>query len=162
MELLDFLGEVEVFRGLDRSQLKAIEPCCQVKKFRQEQNLFRVDDEADHLWAVIAGEIDLRFDLPGRETAEEMTISRLESGKTFGWSSLVPPHLYRLSAYCATKDCEVLQIGRSCLNAIFSADFQTGFQVMSNIAMIIAVRVQALQDELAFREGSGLLFKSDW
>jgi CRP-like cAMP-binding protein len=162
MELLEFLGGVEVLRGLERPQLKAIIPCCQRRTYRNGSFLFREDEEANHLWAVISGEVDLRYTLPGRDTGGEMTISRINSGRVFGWSSLVPPHLYRLSAFCATKDCEVLQMGRSCLAKLFSEDTEVGYRVMANISQVIAARFQALQDEIAFREGSDLLFKSDW
>lgn len=162
MDLTEFLGQVEVFRGLTSPQLKLIEPCCQINTFKQENRLFREDEEAEYLWALISGKVDLRFELPGEETSQEMTISRIEKGGTFGWSSLVPPHLYRLSAYCVSKSIEVAQISRECLTKIFNEDPRIGYQVMSNIAFVIGTRFQALQDELAFREGSGMLFKSDW
>ncbi|MBI5585544.1 MAG: Crp/Fnr family transcriptional regulator [Deltaproteobacteria bacterium] len=162
MECSDFIGQLEVFRGLAKPELMLIEPCCLVKKFKQEDRLFREDEEAKYLWGIISGKVDLRFDLPARETEEALTISRIEEGGIFGWSSMIPPFFYRLSAYCVSKGLEVIQIERACLTKVFEAEPRIGYLVMSNIAQVIAARFQALQDELAFREGSELLFKSDW
>jgi len=162
MDLIGFLGQVEVFRGLDSIQLKALKPCCLVKQFKQGNRIFREDDDAYFLWAVVDGQVDLRFDLPGRESAGETTISNILPGKVFGWSSLVPPNIYRLSAYGATPDVEVLQINRDCLIKLFSKDPRIGYLVMSNVAIVVGTRFQQLQDELSLKNGKSMLFQSDW
>ena len=158
MDLIGFLGQVEVFRGLDSIQLKALKPCCLVKQFKQGNRIFREDDDAYFLWAVVDGQVDLRFDLPGRESAGETTISNILPGKVFGWSSLVPPNIYRLSAYGATPDVEVLQINRDCLIKLFSKDPRIGYLVMSNVAIVVGTRFQQLQDELSLKNGKSMLF----
>ncbi len=162
MDLIGFLGQVEVFRGLDSIQLKVLKPCCQVKLFKEGDKIFGEDDHAFFLWAVVDGQIDLRFDLPGRESAGEMSISKILPGKVFGWSSLVPPNIYRLSAYALTPDVEVLQINRNCLITLFSKDSKIGYLVMSNVASVISTRFQQLQDELSLKNGKSMLFQSDW
>ena len=68
---------------------------------------------------------------------------------TFGWSSLVAPHKYRLSAYCATKSCQVIQIKREKLIELFKRDSKTGYLVMSNLVEIIGRRFRRLQDSAA-------------
>ena len=162
MDLIAFLGQVEVFRGLDSIQLKALKPCCQVKLFKQGDKIFSEDDDAYFLWAVVDGQVELRFDLPGRESAGETTISNILPGKVFGWSSLVPPNIYRLSAYGTTPDVEALQIDRDCLIKLFSKDPRIGYLVMSNVAIVIGTRFQQLQDELSLKNGKSMLFQSDW
>jgi CRP-like cAMP-binding protein len=162
MDLIGFLGQVEVFRGLDSIQLKALKPCCLVKQFKQGNRIFREDDDAYFLWAVVDGQVDLRFDLPGRESAGETTISNILPGKVFGWSSLVPPNIYRLSAYVTTPDVEVVQINRDCLIKLFSKDPRIGYLVMSNVAIVVGTRFQQLQDELSLKNGKSMLFQSDW
>jgi CRP-like cAMP-binding protein len=162
MDLIGFLGQVEVFRGLDSIQLKVLKPCCQVKLFKQGEKVFSEDDDAYFLWAVVDGQVDLRFDLPGRESAGETTISKILPGKVFGWSSLVPPNIYRLSAYCITPDVEVLQINRDCLQKVFTRDPRIGYLIMTNVAVVIGSRFQQLQDELSLKKGNSLLFQSDW
>jgi NADP-reducing hydrogenase subunit HndB len=65
---------------------------------------------------------------------------------SFGWSSLVAPHKYRLSAYCGSKTCQVIQIARQALVDYFSQDTKAGFVVMSNLVEVIGQRFRQLQD----------------
>ncbi len=146
MTSIDFLRNVEVFSGLKDSQLAGFEDHCREMDFRQNDKLFSEGDEASSLWIVKEGRVDLRFDLPDRATSTKNTISSLSEFMTFGWSSLVAPHKYRLSAYCATNSCKVIQIDREEMLALFKQDSKTGYQVMSNLVEIIGKRFRQLQD----------------
>jgi len=143
---LDFLRNVEVFNGLDDGKLAAIRDYCQEKEFRQNEKLFSEGEDATCLWIVRKGQVDLRFDLPDRPTSTKNTISSIFKFMTFGWSSLVAPNKYRLSAYCATRDCKVIQIEKKNLLNTFGADSQIGYVVMSNLVKIIGERFNQLQD----------------
>ena len=134
---LDFLRSVEVFKGLDSSKLAGIRQHCHEKEFRQNDKLFSEGEDATCLWIVSKGQVDLRFDLPDRPTSTKNTISSIFRFMTFGWSSLVAPNKYRLSAYCASRECKVLQIERDKLVEAFKADSQIGYLVMSNLVKII-------------------------
>jgi NADP-reducing hydrogenase subunit HndB len=146
MTRLDFLRSVEVFKGLDDSQLSGFKDHCREMEFRQNEKLFSEGDDAACLWIVAEGRVDLRFDLPDRSTSTKNTISSIAQFKTFGWSSLVAPHKYRLSAYCATQSCKVVQIEREQLAELFKQDSKTGYLVMSNLVEIIGQRFRQLQD----------------
>jgi CRP-like cAMP-binding protein/(2Fe-2S) ferredoxin len=146
MTNLDFLQGVEVFNGLIDGQLAAIEKHCREMEFRQNDKLFNEGDDAACLWIVKEGRVDLRFDLPDRPTSTKNTLSSLGPHMTFGWSSLVAPHKYRLSAYCATQTCKVIQIAGEALVALFKQDSRAGFVVMSNLVEIIGQRFRRLQD----------------
>lgn len=146
MTSLDFLRRVEVFKGLIDSQLAAFKDHCREMEFRQNEKLFSEGDDASCLWIVNEGRVDLRFDLPDRSTSTKNTISSVSEFNTFGWSSLVAPHKYRLSAYCATKSCKVVQIEREQLVSLFKQDSKTGYLVMSNLVEIIGQRFRRLQD----------------
>ncbi|CAB1059907.1 hypothetical protein D1BOALGB6SA_4672 [Olavius sp. associated proteobacterium Delta 1] len=146
MTSLDFLRSVEVFKGLIDSQLTGFKDHCREMEFRQNEKLFSEGDEASCLWIVNEGRVDLRFDLPDRSTSTKNTISSISKFMTFGWSSLVAPHKYRLSAYCATTSCKVIQIEREQLVEIFKRDSKTGYRVMSNLVEIIGQRFRQLQD----------------
>ena len=143
---VDFLRSVEVFKGLIDSQLAGFEQHCQELEFRQNDKLFSEGEDASCLWMVKEGRVDLRFDLPDRSTSTKNTISSISEFMTFGWSSLVAPHKYRLSAYCATQTCKVIQIERDKLIGLFKQNSKTGYQVMSNLVEIIGQRFRRLQD----------------
>jgi len=143
---LDFLRRVAVFNGLNDSQLAAIENHCREMEFRHNTKLFSEGDDAVCLWVVKGGQVDLRFDLPDRPTSAKNTISSLSESMSFGWSSLVAPHKYRLSAYCASKTCKVIQIARQALIDYFRRDATAGFVVMSNLVEVIGQRFRQLQE----------------
>jgi len=143
---LGFLRSVEVFKGLDDSKLAGIQQHCREKGFRQDDKLFSEGEDAACLWIVSKGQVDLRFDLPDRPTSIKNTISSIFKFMTFGWSSLVAPNKYRLSAYCASRECKVIQIEREALLEAFKADSQIGYRVMSNLVKIIGERFSQLQD----------------
>jgi len=146
MTSLDFLRSVAVFKGLIDSQLAGIKDNCREMEFRQNAKLFSEGDDATCLWIVKEGQVDLRFDLPDRPTSTKNTITSVSKYMSFGWSSLVAPHKYRLSAYCATNSCKVIQIEREGLLNLFKQDSKTGYVVMSNLVETIGRRFRQLQD----------------
>lgn len=146
MTSLDFLRNVEVFRDLIDNKLAGIQDHCYEKDYRHNEELFNEGDDATCLWIMIKGQVDLRFDLPDRPTSSRNTLSSVSEFMTFGWSSLVPPFKYRLSAYCATETCRVIQIEKEMLLKIFKEDSKIGYVVMSNLVEIIGKRFHQLQD----------------
>jgi CRP-like cAMP-binding protein len=150
---LDFLAEVEVFKGLDNEQLTEIEKCCHEEEFKYETKLMAEGEDAIHLWVVREGRVDLRFDLPGLTTSEENTLSSISEAGVFGWSSFVPPYKYRLSGYCASKSCRLIKTEKESLINLFEKDPSIGYAVMSKIATVIDRRFHRLQDKAAKRRG---------
>ena len=146
MTSLDFLRNVEVLKGLIDNKLAGIQDHCHEKDYRHDEKLFGDGEEATCLWVMKKGRVDLRFDLPDRPTSSKNTLETVSEFMTFGWSSLVPPHKYTLSAYCATDTCSVIQIDREKLLKVFTEDSKIGYVVMSNLVEIIGRRFQQLQD----------------
>jgi len=141
----DFLQSVGIFKGLDENQLSAVQGCCREEQHQAGSKLFGEGEPASHLYIVKKGQVDLRFDLPGRPTSEKNTISSILEFKAFGWSSLVAPYKYSLSAYCTTPSCEVIKIDQPGLNKLFEEDHRLGYLVLSNMARVIGKRFQKLE-----------------
>jgi signal-transduction protein with cAMP-binding, CBS, and nucleotidyltransferase domain len=161
MDMIDLLGKTEIFKGLDQSQLNAIKDCCQLKEFDEGERICKEGEEATVLRAVIEGKVDLRFDLPGAKSSEEMTIATISDGKAIGWSSFVPPYKYRLSVYCSSKGCKVIEINKAGLIKVFEINSLIGYRVMTNVAIIIGTRFHQLQDEVAWCEGEIMIHHKD-
>ncbi len=145
MTVIDVLRQVEAFQSLSDDELSAIGKLATEKRFSYGDQLFKDGDSATYLWIVEEGMIDLRFDLPGRDTSEESTLSSISVNKIIGWSSLVPPYKYKLSAYCASSRCRVLAIDREPLREFLSGHPKTGYQVMSAMLRVVGNRFQRLQ-----------------
>ena len=161
MNTFNNLEKAEIFKGLNQTQLDLFKNCYQIKTFNEGTKIFSDQEPASSLWSVVVGSVDLRFDLPGRDTDQETTIAKIKEGNVLGWSSFVPPFRYRLSAYCSSKECQLIEINRDCLLKTFEAHTQIGYQVMSNLAIVIGKRFQQLQDEVALHEGDRLMHQKD-
>ena len=163
MTRLDLLKTVGVFSGLDESEIAQIEPICSERDFYRNDRIFRGGqvigggDDARHLSILEKGRVDLRFDLPMRETDEGIAAATVKPGQCFGWSSLVPPYRYTLSAYCTSDQCKVLELKRTDLVEIFESNHKIGYVVMGNLSRIIARRFFILQDEYAKQLGHRMM-----
>jgi NADP-reducing hydrogenase subunit HndB len=143
---LDFLKKVEIFKGLNQEQLKTVKKGGQEKEYIYGDRLFAEGENADRIWLVADGQVDLRFDLPGRPTSEENTVFSISTPQTLGWSSFVPPFKYALSAYSATKSCKILQINKEHLLECFEKDHRMGLMFMTNVAAIASRHFDQLQE----------------
>jgi len=157
MPTLDFLEKVEVFKDLNDEQLTVIQELCRVVEFKRGDRIFNTGDDPLYLWVVMAGQVDLHWELPGRSVAAEKTISTLAEAATFGWSSLVPPYKYRLSTYCASRTCKLIKIAKDALINLFEKDTAIGYEVMTGLLSVVGARFLKLQDEVARRRGSDII-----
>lgn len=156
---LDFLEKVEVFKGLDDDQLTAVQGCCQEQEFDRGDKIFAHGENASRLYAVMSGQVDLKFEPPGG-TAQDKTLSSISETMAFGWSSLVPPNKMTLSGYCGSRKCKVATFDRDQLIQLFEKDKRLGYLVMSNLAAVVGSRFHKLQNEIAKRRGEEMM--SNW
>ena len=144
MSGLDFLKKVDIFKGFNKDQLNAVKKDVQQKEYFYGERLFAESEDADRIWLVMEGRVDLRFELPGRQTSEENTVFSITVAQTLGWSSFVPPFKYALSAYITTKTCKVLQITKDHLLECFEKDPRMGLMFMTNVAAIASMHFDQL------------------
>ncbi len=143
MTSLDFLRSVEVFKGLNDSQLAGIRDHCREMEFRQNEKLFSEGDDASCLWIVNEGRVDLRFDLPDRSTSTKNTISSISEFKTFGWSSLVENAQYTATAI-ANTDIQTLKIDTRKMNRVFNANSLFGLKVYQRLSAVFNKRLASI------------------
>ncbi|MGD8255992.1 MAG: cyclic nucleotide-binding domain-containing protein [Desulfobacterales bacterium] len=157
MVSLDFLESVEVFKDLDDNQLRTIQNYCQITEFKRGEKIFSAGEDPLFLWVVMQGQVDLHWEMPGRSAFAEKAVSTLSKASTFGWSSLVPPYKYRLSAYCASRTSELVKIARDDLINLFEEDAEIGYKVMSQLISVVGSRFLNLQEEVAKLRGRDII-----
>ena len=164
MVSVELLGTIEAFKGMDRGQLSKLQPNCQEFGFNQGDKLFTEGDSAEHLWIVMDGRVDLRFELPaGRPTSKEHTVSSVNIDRkeavaqTFGWSCFVPPYKMRLSAYCAADRTKILRISKESLLKLFDEDYKMGYVFLTYLITVVGYRFHQFQDVVAKNMGESLL-----
>jgi len=145
MITVDFLKDVDLFKGLSADQIDLIQKYCHLVECKGRQKLNGEGDEAKRIWIVVEGQVDLSFELPGGTSSELCVVSTVGAGESFGWSSFVPPYRYRLSSYAVPPGCKVLWIDREHLVRLFEDDYRMGYVFLYNLAGIINGRYHQLQ-----------------
>jgi CRP-like cAMP-binding protein len=161
MVSLDFLEKVEVFNGLDDSQLNTIKECVEMVDFKRGERIFTQGDDSTHVWIVVEGDVELRTEPSGQDASSaEPTVSFLSEAHAFGWTCHAPPYKYQLSGYCASRMCKVIKLKREDLNKIFENDEVIGSQIMFYLLGVVGKQFEQLQDEIAKKRGIEIM--SQW
>ena len=151
---LNFLKEVEVFKDLDDSQLEAVKKCCQEKEYNSGEKIFGINEDPLYLYAVVKGEVELKQDIAKKSSERIIAIGEK---MIFGWSSLVSPYEYRLSAYAVSETCSVLKIDTKKLKELMDSDHRLGYLIMSKIVSVVGSRFYGLREEVIKIKGHDLI-----
>lgn len=106
--------------------------------------LFRLGDAADRLFLIERGRIRLTFPMLVRGREEEVLMEEKLPGETVGWSALVPPHRFTLTA-TAPLETEVIALPRERLCAYCESSPAVGFKIGMNLAILVGQRLQLVQ-----------------
>lgn len=134
------LKRMELFKGLDDTRLEEIASLCDQRRFKANDILFKADDVAKEMFILLSGRVALNVPVSVLMVERQMQIDSKVSGDLLGWSALVPPHKYTLTA-TATEPAEVAAIGSDTLFKYFEENSQSGFLIMTNVARIIGERL---------------------
>ena len=154
---LEFLEQVEVFKNFNDDQLAALQECGEVRTFQRDDSLFAEGETSDHLWIVMDGQVALQFGMQAKKQGIQDTSSFVSEAQTFGWSCFVPPYTYRLSGYCASRQCKVVAMEKNKMMALFEKDTEIGFSVMSYLVSVVGNHFHRFQDELAKQMGHDIM-----
>jgi len=158
---LEIMKTVEALKGLSNDQLTAIQKCSEKLEYSQGDQLFSEGESSAHLWIVLEGEVELRYDRPeGQPNPIEDPISFISKAELFGWSSFMPPFEYKLSAYGASQKCRVAKIKKESLENLFENDAGMGFKLMSHILRVIGTHFYQFRNGIAKRWGHDIM--SGW
>jgi len=142
-----------MFAGLGLPDLVKLQARCRADKCGEGERITVEGQAAEDFFLLKEGRVELRYELPGRESTSDHALSVVEPGGAWGWSALVPPHVYTLSAYSIAPQCRFLRLKREDLLGLFESDWRIGYFFMRNLATIIGQRFNAAQDELAKQQG---------
>jgi len=106
--------------------------------------LFALGDSADSLYIVERGHLALTLPMKVLGREENILIEERHPGQALGWSALIPPHKFTLTA-TAPFDAEVLVLDRQMLLDYFEAEPEAGYLVARNVAEIVGQRLQVFQ-----------------
>lgn len=106
--------------------------------------LFHLGDSAESIYLVRRGRLRLTLPMQVRGRDEDVMVEERSGGQTVGWSALIPPYRFTLTA-TAPLETEVIALSREALNQYFAAHPETGYTVSFNVSCIIGQRLQVFQ-----------------
>jgi CRP-like cAMP-binding protein len=106
--------------------------------------LFRLGDPADRLFLTERGRIRLTLPMHLRGKEENVLAEERSPGQTVGWSALIPPYRFTLSA-AASLDTEVIALPQKALREYMAAQPAVGCKIALNLAVVIGHRLQLFQ-----------------
>lgn len=107
--------------------------------------LFGLGDPADRLFLTERGRIRLTLPMQVRGKEEDVFVEERSPGQTVGWSALIPPYRFTLTATAALHEAEVIALPREGLGGYFAANPAAGYKVALNLAVVIGHRLQLFQ-----------------
>lgn len=154
------LRSSEVLAGLSEADCLRLEPLAETREVRAGVTIFELGDEADRLFIVGKGTVDLTLPLRVMGEVKEVKLQALTVGRALAWSALVPPHRMTMSAR-AGSDVELVALAKTGLFGTFSEEPRIGLAIMTNLARVAGSRlleiqalwVRELQRNLARRYG---------
>jgi CRP-like cAMP-binding protein len=137
-------ARIELFEGLSDPDVADLRSLASRVTLQPGEVLFRIGNEADHLYLIEDGLIELTMPLQVGGRDEKVRIEERRAGQTLGWSTLVPPHRFTLDAN-APLTTSLLAFPRDMLLAHFAGRPAVGYVVLRNVAVLVGQRLQVLQ-----------------
>lgn len=156
MAMIDTLKSSELFEGFETEHLQRLSALCRGDSFREGTTIFKEGNEATELYILTNGRVVLDMEVhpvPSRP-AIPTSVEVVTKGETFGWSALVEPYVYTLSARCMTN-CTVLAIKGDMLHKVMAEHADLGFKLMERLAKLISLRL--MHTRLRLTSGLGLI-----
>jgi CRP-like cAMP-binding protein len=147
-----------VFKGLTPEESDLIVQRGEITRVKQGEPIFKAGEPARFLFSVLSGKIELRIKVVYYLATVEIPLEAVAAGGTFGWSALVPPCNYTLSAH-ATEDSELLKIGQTDLQELCEANSRVGNIVLTNITRVVGARYELVLKMLVGEIQNGLKAK---
>jgi CRP/FNR family cyclic AMP-dependent transcriptional regulator len=152
MRTLDALiTDSPVFADLDPEYLELIAGCAKNVGFEADERLFREGDDADKFYIVRHGLIALEQYVPNRGM---LTVETVGPGEIAGWSWLVPPYRWQLSAR-AVEPVRAIELDGACLRGKCDEDPELGYLLLSRISSALVTVITAARLQLADVYGGG-------
>lgn len=140
MTNIEHLRRAELTNGLSEAQLQLLATIAREFSLRSGEILFRLGDEADTIFVVVSGSVQLTIPLKVVGEERDIVIETLAAGDSLAWSSMIAPHRLTTSAR-ATASSQLIGFVRSDLLSLLDDVPEVGYVVMTNLANIMGRRL---------------------
>lgn len=141
----EVLRRYPYFATINEETLKAVAMTAEERVVAPGTEMFREGDPAGALNLITKGEVDIQYVLGN---GEHRTVDTLVDGDLLGWSALVEPYKYTANAIARKKTLLVAIDGEK-LRTLCTADPQLGYRLLTQIAKLLAHRLDGARVQLA-------------
>lgn len=142
--MYELLRQAELVQGMSSDQMRRLSPLGRSRTLQAGEYLFLLGDAAQHLCVVAAGQLELCFPIQIGGVMKDITVESVGAGRTVGWSALVQPYRFTLSAR-ATAPTHVIAFSRQDLLHLFDNDPGIGCALLSRVSELVGVRLSSFQ-----------------
>jgi CRP-like cAMP-binding protein len=139
-----FNGQPDLLRGLSPEDAGRVLALGSPLVLENGAELFHMGQDATTLYLITRGHIKLTLPMQVRGQEGNVLVEERTSGQTVGWSALIPPHRFTLTA-AAAVDTEVLAIPREALRRCLAEWPAIAADLSLNLATVIGERLQVFQ-----------------
>ena len=145
------LRECELFKGLEDEELSRVAIICSEIELTEGETLFSEHWPAEQIYVVTRGSIALHQSVgtflaqPSRRFA---TVAFCSPGQIVGWSALVEPYRYTLSA-TAWEESQLLGISSGLLRRTMELNPEIGYRIMKALSEVMGRRLQQVTQSLS-------------
>lgn len=156
---IELLRRYPFFAGFSEEQLGILARAGNEISVKSDHFFFFEDDELQHFYLVVEGNIGITIDVPDRNTKQsllrqltddlemtDITVSNAGPGMTFGWSALIPPNISTANAK-ATLNSRVLEFNVEMLKPAIEKDCCFGHLLTLKAAQVVRQRLRDMRME---------------
>jgi CRP-like cAMP-binding protein len=142
--MLEILSKSELLEGLPAAHVERLIRIAKRQTLEAGEYLFLLSDVANRLFVVVEGRIEVCFPLSIDGAMKDVAVEVRTPGSTLGWSALVKPHRFTLSARAAAPST-VMAFPRTELTRLMDEDCALGKALLGRIAEISGRRLLTMQ-----------------
>jgi CRP/FNR family transcriptional regulator, cyclic AMP receptor protein len=141
----EVLRRYPYFASIGEESLKSIAMMAEEKSVPANAQLFCEGDPANSVNVIVTGEVQIQYILGN---GERRTVDSLGEGDLLMWSALVEP--YKATAVGTTsKPTRMVSIEGKKLRALCDQDPLVGYRLMTQVAKLLAHRLEGARVQLA-------------
>jgi CRP/FNR family transcriptional regulator, cyclic AMP receptor protein len=144
----EVLRRYPYFAGIREESLKRLAMIADEKSVPAKTIMFREGDPADFLSIILQGEVNIQYLLG---SGEYRTVDTLVTGDLLGWSAIVEP--YKMTAIgTTTRQTDLARVDASKLRKLCDEDPLLGYRLTTQVAKLLAHRLEGARVQLAVAE----------
>jgi len=142
MVTANVMKEFNFFRDFTDEQLEKLAAIATEESHAAGSQMYKKGDPARSLFLLQEGKVVMSLEsyLGPHRPSMQVTVDTIAKGEVMGWSAVVEPFIYTLSALCI-DNAKLIALDAAKLRNLMEEDSDLGFKTMKAIAKVIASRL---------------------